>query len=283
MAKFKTHEEAEAAHAALEQKLGEQGKELGELRKQSEGLQALQATVKQYEAYVTQAKPVLDWYTTNEATIRSWAQSNGQPAQAGAQVVQQQAQQVAQQQPGYEWLTPQEKQAFTQSIAQHLQQSVLVPWTQQFSKVAEDYAKRTQESLDARQRAAADVMWRTLQFVMPPDKIEAARKWHEEAMKYADPSKIDPMQMAQERLDLVGQNETLKQKLKEIETQQEEAAKRATPSLGPSGSTLVPSDAKPEDQQAPQSRDERFRAVMDDVKAQHGPEGVSTMFPALGR
>ena len=89
----------------------------------------------------------------------------------------------------------------------------------------------------ARQRAAADVMWRTLQFVMPPDKIEAARKWHEEAMKYADPSKIDPMEAANNVLSLTSERDRLKTQVDEMTKARETADKAA---LGAINARLVP-------------------------------------------
>lgn len=266
--KYESIEEAETAYAELEKKLGEQGTELGTLRKQIEQAQALQAQVQQWA-------PVVSWYAQNEAEIRRrWQlaeQAQGQNNAAGTQA---QAQALAEQTPGYQFLTPQEKQQFIGEVTQHLSQQVLNPWTQQFMSAAQGHFDKWSQQQQAAQKSFTDVLWRTFQFVLPKDQVDRARAWHEEALKYADPSKLDPMAVAQDVLSIKGENQTLKQQLEELQRKQEEAAKAAIPSLGNGETHLLRPSATNE---APASREDRFSKVLEAVKTEHGQDGLNVL------
>jgi len=119
------------AYAELEETLGKQGLELGDLRKKSE---ESTKTLNDYVNWQRQAKPVIDWYAHNEQTVKQlWDQhlKNPQRTQNG------QMQQVN----GWNQslLTPEEQQALIQQATQQVSQSVLQPWTQSFAKQAQDY------------------------------------------------------------------------------------------------------------------------------------------------
>ena len=129
--KYGTPEELEAAYAALEAKLGEQGQQLGTLQQQLQ--QAAQALT-EFGEWTKAAKPIVDWYSTNANDVKTWWEGRGQQGQGAQPGVRQQAQQLAQQQPGYEWLTPQEREGLIQESAKYLQANMLQPWTQQFGQ-----------------------------------------------------------------------------------------------------------------------------------------------------
>ena len=272
MAKFKDVDEAEKQFSDLEKKLGEQGKELGETR------QALQ----QHQAWYKEAAPIIDWYGKNEQEVkRRWTlaeqQPNGHPhgqqPNPAAGVVQQAAQ-VASQQPGFQWLSPEEKQAFIMETAQHISGQILQPWTQQFAKQAEAYAKQAQEAMNAQLKSHTDVIWWTLQSAFPPEKLKEIQALHAEALKYADPSKLDPKTMAQESLAMRAEMATLKAKNEEYEKKTTEREKAEAPSIlggapPDAASTPAPKAATP---------DERRARVMDAVKTEHGTDGLHALF-----
>lgn len=267
--KYDSPEDLEAAYLALEKKLGEQGKTLGDLKSQSEQAQALQAQLQQWA-------PVVNWYAQNEAEVRRrWqlAEQAQQPNGQGA-AIQQQAAQLAQQDPNYQFLTPQEKQAFIGEVTQHLAQQVLQPWTNNFTTAAKSMFDQWTATQQNSQRAFTDVLWRTFQRVIPPEKLADAKAWHEEALKYADPAKLDPMAVAQDVLGLKGENQTLKQRLDDMTKAQEEREKAAVPSLGGGDTQLL---RPAQSNEAPVSREDRFQKVLEAVKTEHGPEGLNVL------
>lgn len=252
------------AYAELEEKLGVQGIELGDLRKKSEDATK---TVQQYADYVKNAKPVVDWYAQNQDRIRQmWEQpTKSQPMQTN----------------NVSLLTPEEQQALVTLAIQQTQQQVLAPWSQKFAKDAEDWVgkKMTEitEAFDKKQKAYAQVWWKTLEHAVPKDSVEKLRILHEEATKYADTSKIDPFKFAEESMDTRAKLAEYEEKIKIYEKEKLDREKQAVPSLG-NGQGLFPKEADDKSRTAPKTRDERFSAVMDQVKTTHGNEGLSTLF-----
>lgn len=282
--KHKSHEDAEAAYAELEKKLGEQGSELGQLRQIAQQFQQAQAAIQQYAGLYQQWRPVMEFYAQNQDFIRQAWDQRGQGGQAGngaAGMSREQAADVARQQPGYELLTKAEKTALIGEVMQ----SAVMPWAQQFERAAQQYAQQVEQRMNHTNRAAMDVMWRTLGHVVPPDKLQSAQQWHEQALKFADPSKFDPMETAREWLNSRHENETLKTKLTELEKANEAREKALVPSLGASGPsrTSMFSQAETTERSAPLSPDERFRRVLDTTKAEVGADGLGTLFSAGGR
>jgi hypothetical protein len=254
------------AYAELEEKFGAQGGELGTLRKQSE--EATRA-VQQYADYVNKAKPVVDWYAQNQDKIRDawtkYANQSQAPRQTNTNSI----------------LTAEEQQALIDQATQYVREKELVPWTQQFAQTAESYVqnkiKEVSEAYEQKQKAFSQVWWKTLEHAVPQDKIASLKALHEEASKYADPSKIDPFKYAEEAIDTKAKLAEYEEKVKAFEKEKEARDKQSTPSLG-NGQGLFPK-AEPEDKnKIPQSRDERFSAVMNNVKTAHGNEGVDALF-----
>ena len=265
--KYDTPEAMEAAYAELEKKLGEQGQHLGQM----------QQSLAEFQAYYKQADPIVKFYSDNAPAIKQWFDARGQHG-GGAngqvqQQVQQQAQQIAQQTEGYQWLTPQEKAGLQQEIVNHISESVVAPWQQKWEGAANQFATQLQNQ----NRAFTDVLWRTFERVLPPEKLAEARKWHEQALQFADPSKLDPMKVAGDFLGIQSENATLKSQLEEWKGKYEAREKAEVPSLG-LGSSSLTADAP----EAPKSKQERFERVMSDVKQEHGPEGARVLFPSLG-
>ncbi|HAM54112.1 MAG TPA: hypothetical protein DCQ64_01325 [Candidatus Rokubacteria bacterium] len=266
--KYGTPEELEAAYAALEAKLGEQGQQLGTLQQQLQ--QAAQALT-EFGEWTKAAKPIVDWYSTNANDVKTWWEGRGQQGQGAQPGVRQQAQQLAQQQPGYEWLTPQEREGLIQESAKYLQANMLQPWTQQFGQQAQAFANQLQRN----QQAFTNVLWKTLERAMPPEKLAEIKTWHEEALKWADPSKIDPMEAANNVLSLTSERDRLKTQVDEMTKARETADKAALGAINGDGFSGSINDTLPE---PPKDRGDRFQRVMADVKQEHGAEGMRTLF-----
>lgn len=263
--KYDTPEAMEAAYAELEKKLGEQGQHLGQM----------QQSLAEFQTYYKQADPIVKFYSDNAPAIKQWFDARGQNGNAngGANGVAQQAQQIAQQTEGYQWLTPQEKAGLQQEIVKHISESVVAPWQQKWEGVANQFATQLQNQ----NRAFTDVLWRTFERVLPPEKLAEARKWHEQALQFADPSKLDPMKVAGDFLGIQSENATLKSQVDEWKTKYEAREKAEIPSLGLGSSSLTA-----EAPEAPKNKQERFERVMTDTKNQSGAEGTRALFPSLG-
>lgn len=279
------------AYHELETKLTSQGQELGKLRKAHEKLEPVAKTAEQW-------KPIVEWYNANYPRIQQMFQANGTGANASNGTTQAQAQQVQQSQqvqqaayqqaqasiPGFDWMTPQEQQRLTQGIAQNITQQVLAPWTQNFAKSVESWAdtqkKQMYDNMTRQQQASMDVLWRTFERLVPKEKLDEARAFHTEALKYADPTKINPMDLANETLSERTKRAQLEEELKTLKAEKEARDKAATPSLGSqsSGSLFTkPSGAQP----AGTTQDDRFARVMDTVTKEVGADAIRDTFPAL--
>lgn len=255
------------AYAELEEKLGAQGIELGDLRKKSEDATN---TVQQYAEYVKNAKPVVDWYAQNQDRIREmWNQAAQQPANRQIQNY------------ASNLLTQEEQQALMAAAAQYTQQNVLAPWSQRFAQEADIYVGKKMaemtEAFDKKQKAYAQVWWKTLEHAVPKDSVEKLRVLHEEATKYADPSKIDPFKFAEESMDTRAKLAEYEEKIKTYEKDRETREKAAIPSLG-NNQGLFPKEGGDKQKPVPKTRDDRFGAVMDQVTATHGSDGLAALF-----
>lgn len=254
------------AYAELEEKLGAQGIELGDLRKKSE---EATNTVTQYAEYVKNAKPVVDWYAQNQQRVHElWSQASQQPQRATTQTTS-------------SLLTPEEQQALYVQAAQYAQQNVLAPGLQKFAQEADVYINKMRaemtDAFEKKQKAFGQVWWKTLEHAVPQDKIEQLRMLHEEATKYADPSKIDPFKFAEEAMDTKSKLAEYEEKIKVFEKERDAREKAAIPSLG-NNQGLFPKEGDDKDKPAPKTRDDRFTAVLDQVKTAHGNDGMSALF-----
>ena len=292
LGKYDTEEDAVKGYSELERKLGEQGKQYGDTKKQYE---TMQAEIEKYKQWSKDAAPIVEWYSKFNQPISQWWQQfqqqgqpsmgngNGQPMSQGQQQqVWNQATNVAAQQPGFEWMTPQEKQTLVQQTAQYLTQQTLGPWTQNLAKTLETWgegrAKAINDQMEQRLKAFSNVHWKTLERLMPPEKLAEARAWHDEALKYADPSKIDPLTVASETLEARNTVSRLQQELKAERDKREKYEKDSLGSLGNQGGLFSqPTDMK----EMPKNRDERYKNVMSSVKESVGLEGLKEAFPAL--
>lgn len=271
--KYKTLEEAEKGFKELESKLGQQGTQLGELTK----------VVEQWKPWVEKAAPIVKWYGDNNESIRGWVSGGMKTAVAGAgngdaTAAVATAARAVEAQPGSEWLTPQEKAALIQQTAEQILNTTLKPWTQNFAKSVQDYAEKAISTVNAQHRAFTDVMWRTFERTVPKDQLESLKAWHKKAIELSDPSKIDPMSLANDMLSSQGELETLRAKVKEFETAGERREKEAVP---PSLFSSPSPDIASKPAEAPRTREERFSAVMDTVGKEHGTEGARQLFPSL--
>lgn len=255
------------AYAELEEKFGAQGSELGDLRKKSEDATN---TVQQYADYVKNAKPIVDWYSQNQGRVQElWNQAQ-QP----------QNRQTSQQSQS-SLLTQDEQQALINAAAQYTQQQVLGPWSQKFAQEVEKWATTKQaemtDAFEKKQKAFGQVWWKTLEHAVPQDKIAQLRLLHEEATKYADPSKIDPFKFAEEAMDTKSKLAEYEEKIKKFEKERDAREKASIPSLG-NNQGLFPKEADDKQKTVPKTRDDRFGAVLDQVKTTHGNEGISSLF-----
>lgn len=277
-------------YAELERKLSEQGKELGTLRKQAEKAQEAADNAKQW-------KPIVDWYNANYPAIQQMfsqaknGQNQTQHVQQAQQMQQsQQVQQAAVQQaqatiPGFDWMTPQEQTRLVNGIAQDITQRILAPWTQTFAKNVESWAetqkKQMFDQFNKQQQASMDVLWRTFEQIVDKDKLDRARTFHTEALKYADPSKINPMDLAHQTLEARTKQAAMEEELKQLKADKEAREKATTPSLGANPSSTLFQPALNGGKPSPQSPDDRFARVMETVNKEHGGDAVRETFPAL--
>lgn len=278
--KYDSLEEAEKGFAELNKKLAEQSKELGTMRKQ----------VTEQTEYLQKATPILQWYQQNYQGIQ---QMMSQPRQQAAQP--QYAAQLGQanwqaaNQPAngqaastaalMNLLTPEEQRVLTEQVSRQVQETAIAPWQQQFVKQVQDAmlgrAKQVEDALLNHQKSFSDVLWKTLERALPPDKIAEMRDWHTEALRFADPRNIDPMQVASEALESKRQLAEYKTKLKEQEDRLAEREKQDAAMLTGSRPFTL-SSAKAD--APPASREDRLGSVLQSVKTEHGSDGVHTLF-----
>ena len=274
--KYDTAEEMEKAYLALEAKLGQQGTEVGELKK-------LIAT---YQPWVEKAIPVVEWYGKHADRVNQWITKGmpveAQPAAAAPAAADAAARTAAANTAGYEWLTPAEKQGLVADIRTAILTETLKPWTESFTQQAQKFATDMTARFDNQHKSFTDVMWQTLSRTVPKDKMDEARAWHEASLRFADPSKIDPMKMGDEFIGLHTENASLKAKLEAAEKRQSDFEKAQVPSFFGS---ISPDITAPATADAPADRDARFKNVMTQVQTEHGPEGLRTLFdtPSLSR
>ena len=103
------------------------------------------------------------------------------------------------------------------------------------------------------------------------------RDWHTEALRFADPRNIDPMQVASEALESKRQLAEYKTKLKEQEDRLAEREKQDAAMLtGTRPFTLSSTSAKAD--APPPSREDRMGSVLQTIKSEHGTEGVQSLF-----
>lgn len=261
------------AYAELEAKMAEQGQELGTTRKQAEAAQQLQAQLQQYQQWAQQVTPGIQWLQQNQNQLQEyakWLQARGQPPPSN----------------NYDnsnsLLTQDERNALLEEATKRVQEQALKPFqdqlNQQLQKLADDRTKQVTDSSMAQQRANMDVMWKTLEYLAEQsgqrEALDRARTWHEEALKYADPSKIDPMQVARERLDLQSERDRLNAELETLKKQQAEQEERAAGLL--SGNTGGALGYSKEDLK-PKSRDDIFKASVESVKNAYGADGLAQL------
>lgn len=285
--KYASLDDFDKGYSELEKKLGEQGKTLGDLKKQGDSAaQALQ----KYEAWAKDAVPIVEWYSKFQQPISQWwtqfqtGGGNGHGAQSGDMGnAYSQATQLVNASQGADLLTPQERNGLVNATAQHLIQQTLAPWTQKFATTVEEWgnqrAKTMTDQLDQRHKAFSDVLWKTLERIIPQDKIQETRAWHDEALKYADPKNIDPLTLASETLSLRNDKSRLEAQVKEMSDAREKQERSALGSVGEGGGGLFQktSDLK----EMPKGRDERMRNVLSTVKDTVGVEGLREQFPTL--
>lgn len=291
LGKYDSEEDAVKGWTELEKKFGAQGGELGDLKKEIAKQQEL---LKQYKEWADKASPIIDWYGKYQQPITQWwnqynTQGNGgQPAQPANPYMQasalNQAAGMVNQMAGAELLTPQEKMALINQTAQHLIQQTIAPWSQQFAKNVETWGTQQvtnmRKELEDRYRAQSDVLWRTLERIIPPDKLKEVQDWHNESLKYADPKNIDPMKLSSDSLSFRSRIAQLEQELKDAREQTKKYEQQSLGNLGEAGGAGLfrkPTDIK----EAPKSREERMKNVVQQTKEAVGVEGFREAFPTV--
>jgi hypothetical protein len=253
--RFDTEDELVQAFSGLEKKLGEQGNELGQTRKQAE--EAL-AAIKQYAEYVAQAKPIVDWYGANEQDIRAWVAGKGtgpkEPHKSASAL-----------------LTPEEEGALLTKAEERLTKK-LADQNAQWQAMA----KQIMDGWNNQLKAHTDVWWRTMQFVAEPEKIERAKAFHEEAIKFADPKNFDAMKIAQDFLESRAKLAERDQDLSKRDARIAELEKAAVPSFGSHPApTLFPAEPP-----AAKTKEERQAAVLANVQQEVGADAWRDFFPS---
>ena len=272
--KFETDEELAKAYSELEKKLGSHGEELGTYKKQMEQYQSAMA---QYAEQMQGLNAYKTWYDQNQSSLQlynNWLQSGGQQPHPAAASPTNGAQRSL-----VDLLTPEEKRSLFTEFVQNFDQGVFRPWQQNFSqqleKLAQDRANSVMENVTKNQRAFTEVLWRTMQHGLPEEKIAAMRGWHEKALEMGDPSKFDPMKMADDYLSTQSKLSTLEAEKKAFEAEREKWQRDSMPVVpgGRNGSAWISKeDNEPKDKQG------RFEAVMKDTTDRVGRDAVKDAF-----
>lgn len=275
--RYDTEEELEKGYVELMKKLDTQGGEVGTLRKQAE---TATAAAQQQDAYIKSVSPWMQALQGNPQ-IQQLLQN--------PQVLQQliQGQQAATQTPAdtsTDILTEAERQRIMQATSQMVLKDVLPNWWQQVAKGVEQWGvnqgRTIEEKMLANQKAANELYWRSMDYLAPEDKREALKQFHAKSLEYADPSKLDPMELASKALSSEHRITALEAENATMKKAAEEATAASLNSLGdPSG--FFP--AKDEKDTVRKGSDDIFRDALKDVEAEHGREGVSLLSGGLGR
>ena len=271
--KFETDEELAKAYAELEKKFGDHSNELGQTRKQVEESQrAMQAYAEQMQGLNTYKQ----WYDTNAQSLQlynNWLQNGGREQPPVA------VQPNNGQRSLVDLLTPEEKKALFTEFVQTFDSGVFKPWQQNFAqqleRIANDRQNAVLENVTKNQRAFTEVLWRTMQHALPEDKVAAMRDWHTKALEMGDPSKFDPMKMADEYLGTQTRLSSLEAEKKALEAEREKWQKDSMPTVAGGrngGSWLKPDETAPKDKQ------ERFERAMSDTTERVGRDAVKEAF-----
>jgi hypothetical protein len=251
----------------LEKKLSKQGEEVGTLRKKADDSEK---AMTQLSEYTKQAKPIVDWYTQNQAWLQQAVQGQANKTAAPATAT------------GVSILTPDEQTALINAAVQNMQQKILAPWAQQFTQQVETYAKKQRDELEAalnqRNQTSMQILWNSLERGLPKERVDSLRAYHEEALRFADPSKLKPLELADEMISTKAQLAEFKEKVAKYEKEKEDAAKAAIPSYGNGSGLFAPKSDNKDNKSVPESRHDRLKAVMQDVQTQHGNEGLEQLF-----
>jgi hypothetical protein len=227
---------------------------------------------------------VVQWYQQNEQHIPGYAawmqaQRNPQPAPPPQSAQGSTAGLLG-------LLTAQERQELITETAKALTTGALGPWAKNFTETVQRYGEATSKKIRdesaAQARATTQVLNKMIEMIAPEDRMAAVRAYQEEALKLAQ-SNLDPMELAEQRLALSGQNSTLTGRVKELEAAAEKAQKAAIPSLG-AGTSAGIDTSLPGAAERPKTREERFAATVRDTTNDVGAEAMAHAFPgALGR
>jgi hypothetical protein len=258
--KYESPEALEQAYLEAQKALGGHGQELGTLREQ---LQAREQALQEYANYVTQMNPVVGWYRQNLNVIKPWWE--------GRQKAAAQPQPVGVPQ-GWETLNPaQQFQVMVRAAGQHAQSIA----QRLLAEQGQAYAKKVQQDLENQYKHSVNVLWRTFERVIPTDKLEEAKRFHEESLRYADPTKLDPMDLANDTLALRSERDRLKSEAEELRKEKAARDKAAIGSLGPAPS--VRSFERPKADAEKPDKAERMRAAFGAVEKEHGAEGLNAL------
>lgn len=263
--KYETPEELERAYLEAQATLGKHGSELGTLRQQHEALAEERRALMEYAQSLA---PMAAWYRSNLPALQQWWQTRQQAAQQPRQAQVPQAG-VPQ---GWEQLNPgQQYQLMVQSAGQMAQQMTMNALRQ----YGPQYAKQVQSEIEGRVKNGMDVFHRYLEMIVPDDKRDRLKLFTEESLGFADPSKLNPMDLAHQKLALMDERDRATKERDELKQWREEREKAEVPSLGAGASTRA-FDLKPSGDRL--SREDRFKAAVDAVQTDHGREGVATLF-----
>lgn len=249
--------------------------------KQSEEVGASRQTVAQLEKTnaaltdnVSKAKQYVDWYNQNQQGLAQYAQWTQQTQQPATQSQQQAADATASE---LDLLTSQERNAIVQNVAAQLQQQNVQSQqqlNQQWNQAAKDAEQRIMEQLARQQNAFSEVQLQTLSQIYTDDQMEAAKEFQKVALGFADTSNLDPLTMAK---DSIKTKMEMKSKDTQIEELQAKIAARDKEDNGYFDSNSSASLFETAND-APKTKAERYKAVMDDVNEAVGAATVRAQF-----
>lgn len=276
--KYKTQEEAENAYAELEAKLGTQGTELASARKQAEQNAQLQQKIAAHETWQSQVAPMLKYVNDNRSAFEQFEQAKRQPAQVQGHQAQAQPAQAGYADTGI--LTADERGSIATEARQGALQEMnawvmgtLVPNLEKWTNTQiGNVAKQSKENNDAFQRT----FYAGVEGAFPKE-VESMKALHTKTLDFADPSKLDPLKMANEYIAREAKITALETERDEGIKQREDDEKLRATMDGSSGISSYSFDPS-ENGDGPMSEGDKRKAIEQSVVDELGAGSLEVLF-----
>jgi len=250
--------------------------------KQSEEVGANRQTVANLEKANTaltenlgRSKQYVDWYNQNQQGLSQYAQwaQQAQAQAANPQVTPAAAAEASE----LDLLTRQERQSIVDNVAAQIQQQTAQQQealNQQWTQAAAAAEQRVMAQLGQQQNAFSEVQLQSLQHVLNEDQMESMKEFQSVALGFADTSKRDPLAMAKDSIKSKMEMKTKDTRIEELEAKIAERDKEDNGYFSTNSSSSLFESVN----DAPKTKAERYKAVMDDVNESVGAATVRAHF-----